>query len=376
MNKQFLYSVSILMGTIVGIGIFGVPFTFMKSGFLTGILFLVLVTALTLITNLAFGEITLRTRGNHQIAGYTEIYLGSNWKWPVSFSFALVVYAALLAYIIIGGEFLSNIFSVTSLSLSSFSLSTLFFIILSLGVLSGLKRVSWFEFFMTGSFLGTILLVLFLGLPKIHLDIIPVFRKEFFFLPFGVLLFALRGFPAIPLQREILEGKEEFLKKSILWGTLIPPVLYLLFAFVVVGISGDTTSPEAVSGLVSGLSFNIILLLSVFGLFAIATSFLGLGIALVENFYYDFHLPKILSWFIVIFPPYVLFFLGTRDFISIINLAGAIAIGLESIIFVLLYQKIKEKGTRIPEYSLNLPKWVWYGMILLFSLGIIYTLVF
>lgn len=214
------------------------------------------------------------------------------------------------------------------------------------------------------------------GLPKINIGSVPLFRKEFFFLPYGVLLFALRGGAAIPLQRELLEGKEEYLKKAIWIGTLVPAAIFLLFAFVVVGISGEATSPEAVSGLSAYLSFPVIFLLSLFGVFAIATSYLGLGAALMEVFQYDFHLPKAVSWLLTVIPPYFLFFSGTRNFIDVINLGGAVALGVESIIIVFLYQKIKSKGYRIPEYSLNLSKWIWYAMIALFSFGIIYTLIF
>src|SRR3989338_6323757 len=91
-NRQFFLSVSTLIGTVIGIGIFGVPFVFAKSGFLTGVLFLIILTAITLIIHLAFGEIILRTNGNHQITGYAEAYLGSKWKNIVLFSFVMGIY--------------------------------------------------------------------------------------------------------------------------------------------------------------------------------------------------------------------------------------------------------------------------------------------
>ncbi len=375
MNK-ILYATSTLVGTTIGIGIFGIPFVFMKAGFLTGILFLALLTFITLILNLAFGEITLRTDGSHQITGYAEVYLGQKWKKAVLFSFIFGIYAALLAYIIVSGEFLTNISSVTFFSFSPFVFSTLFFIVVSLVTLGGLKNVSKIELLISAALIGTIFLVLFLNFSKIHLGSLSFFRKEFFFLPYGVLFFALRGFPAVPLQREVLEGKEEYLKKAVWWGTLIPAAVYLLFAFIVVGISGEATSPEAVSGLSGFLKFPFIFLISLFGLFAITTSFLGLGVAMMEMFQYDFHLSKMVSWMLTVIPPYFLFLSGTRNFIDVINLSGAVAIGLESIVFVFLYQKVKSRGHRIPEYSLNLPKWLWYAMIALFIFGIIYTLVF
>ena len=150
--------------------------------------------------------------------------------------------------------------------------------------------------------------IAFLSLPKINLSSIPLFRKEFLFLPYGIVFFALQGSSAIPLQREMLEGKEEYLKKAILWGTLIPTVIYLLFAFIVGGVSGEATTPDAVSGLYSYLGFSVVFLLSLVGVFAVSTSFLSLGTSLFEIFHYDFRVSKLLSWLLVIVPPYFLFF--------------------------------------------------------------------
>ena len=41
-NREFLHATSILIGTMVGVGIFGIPFAFAKAGFWVGLSFLVL----------------------------------------------------------------------------------------------------------------------------------------------------------------------------------------------------------------------------------------------------------------------------------------------------------------------------------------------
>jgi len=63
----------------------------------------------------------------------------------------------------------------------------------------------------------------------------------------------------------------------------------------------------------------------------------------------------------------LLFLAGVRNFIGVIGFAGAVALGVNAIIFILIYRKVKHAGHRIPEYSLNLPGWLWY-VVLLFSL--------
>jgi len=355
------------------VGVFGIPFSFAKAGFLTGFLFLVFVGGLSLVINLIFGEIVLRTDKIHQFTGYVKIYLGRGAEISAVFAWFTGIYGALLAYIIISGSFLFNIF-ISRFYMSPFAYSVLFFIFASLMVLAGLKTVARFEFFMVVFFTAAVFLIFIFGLPKISLANLAVLsNKEFWFLPYGVLLFAYAGFSAIPTQREIIREKPGIFKKSILFGSMIPAVLYFIFALSVVGVSGDVTSPDVVSGLVSFLDYRIIMLVSLFGLLAITTSFLALGFALTETFRLDFGLKRLSSWGLTVFLPFILFWFGVRNFIEVISLAGSVAIGIEGVILVFLYKAAKKSGNREPEYSLNLPSWALNGVAALFILGAAYA---
>src|SRR3989344_4261130 len=108
--NKFFYSVSTLVTTIVGIGIFGIPFSFVKAGFLTGALFLVAIFFVTLLANLMYGEVALRTQKYHHIIGYVNKYLGNGFKKINLFSFILAIYGALVAVIAISGTFWANVF--------------------------------------------------------------------------------------------------------------------------------------------------------------------------------------------------------------------------------------------------------------------------
>lgn len=375
-RKLFLYSVSILVGTVVGVGIFGVPFSFAKAGFLTGTLFLIAIGALSLLINLIFGEVVLRTNGIHQFIGYTKIYLGRNLKILAFFAWFLSLFGALLAYIIISGSFLFNIF-ISQIYVNPFVYSVLFFIFVASALLAGLKKVVWFELCMVSFFIFITVLIFGFGLPRIDAgNLTAFFNKEFWFLPYGVLLFAYAGFSAIPTQMELLGGKGEILKKAIWWGSLIPAALYFIFTLSVVGISGDTTSPDVVSGLAQFLDYRIVLLVSVFGLLAITTSFLALGFALIETFRLDYKFKSFYAWAMTVFIPFILFWFGVRNFIEVIALAGSVAVGIDGIILVVLYKKAKKSGQRQPEYSLNFPPWLLNLIIILFAIGAVYALFF
>ncbi len=373
-SKKFYYAVAVLVSGTVGVGIFGVPFVFAKAGFLTGLLFLVGLAVVNLALNLAYGEIILRTDKAHQLVGYAEVYLGSFFKKLTFFTFVLSIYSALLAYIIVGGEFLANILSY-KFFISADALSIIFFFIGAFVVAGGLKTISIADFLMMILYLAAVPLIAILGVGHFGLHNFSLWHKEFWFLPYGVVLFALTGMSSVVLQREVLDGRESTLKRAVIWGSLIPPILYLIFSFVVVGVSGDATSPDALSGLLIFLNPKVVLIGSIFGVLAIFTSFISLGRVLLESFQYDFKINKSLSWLLALCPPFLFFLFKIRNFINVIGLAGALALGIEAIIFIFIYGRVKKMGHRIPEYSLTLPKWFWYLAVTIFVVGVILTFV-
>ena len=372
-NKNFLYATAVLIGTMVGVGVFGIPFAFAKAGFWVGFSFLILIGFITLLLNLMYGEVVLRTHEKHQITGYTNKYLGIWFKRLIFFSVSLSLYSALLVYMVIAGDFLNNIFSSVFYT-SPTSYSLMFFIILSILILRGIKRISWVELLLVGLFIVVVFLIFGVGINKINLSNFTGIQPEFWFLPYGVLLFAFAGFSAIPIQRSILNNQENNFRKSILLAVILTGALYLLFAFTVLGISGDITTPDAISGLYEFLGGKIIFLGSLFGILAVSTGYLRLGSALLEMFHLDYGVPRKRAWFLVIAPPLVLFLGGLRTFIDIISLAGSVAIGLEGIVLTFVYIKSKSKGDRVPEYSLELPKFIYYLLIFMFGAGIVYAL--
>lgn len=371
-NKEFLRATAVLVGTMVGVGIFGIPFSFAKAGFWIGFLFLIGIGLLTLFLNFIYGEIILRTHQPHQLVGYTKLYLGDIWKRIIFFSIILNTYAALLAYVIIAGEFLPNVLSRVFYS-SSNSFSIWFFAIASLLVLFGIRTVAWIELVLAGLFLAVIILILGFGVGSIDISNFSAVNQEFWFFPYGVLLFAFSGLSAIPIQRQILGNMEGNLKRSILSAVVFVGILYFIFAFTVLGISGESTSPDAISGLVDHLGGPIVFLGSLFGVLAVRTSYLMLGTALLQIFTLDYGFNRKIAWLLVILPPFALFLGGLRNFIDVISLAGAVAIGLEAFVLVFVFMRSKTHGDRIPEYSLKVPAWSLYLLSLVFVGGIVYT---
>lgn len=387
LNKKFLLALSTLIGMIVGVGFFGIPYAMSQAGFLTGFFYLVLLTGAVLSVHLLYGEIILRTNGEHRLVGYAEKYLGGRGKKLTSAVIIFEFYGALLAYIIAGGQFLNIIFGkvfggsfntfINGFSFASDAFWSLaFFIFGSLLILFGLRAIAFSEFFMTVFLLALAALFILRGLPLIKMENLAGLNLGSLFLPYGVILFSLTGGAAIPEIRQILRGEEKKLKKIIVLGTLIPAFVYALFALSVVGVSGAATTKNAISGLAVYFGEQVLVLGAVFGFLAVITSYLMLGLNLRKVFQYDHKLPGFLSWFLACFVPLFGYFLGLRDFLVVIGLVGAVAGGLEGLITILIYRKAKKANNRQPEYSLKFPALALYSLAVLFILGIIYQFVY
>lgn len=374
-NHSFLYAMSTLIGMIVGVGIFGIPYAVAQTGLAIGFFYLAGLGMVVVILHLFYGEIILRTEAPHRLVGYAELYLGRQAKILATLTIFIEYYGALLAYIIVGGQFLYVIFG-RWLDGSEFWGAMVFFIFGAAAILAGLRAVAKSEFFMTGLLLLTVGILITRGFPLIDVKNFIASDMSKFFLPYGVIFFSLIGASAIPEMRQILRGEEKKLRPAILLGTIAPVVIYFLFALTIVGISGPRTSREAILGLAPYVGSWVVNLGAFFGVLAAFTSFICLGLSLKRVFQYDWRVKEFWAFALACFIPLLAYVLGLKDFIFIIGFVGAVAVGFDGILTVLIYFKAKKRGDRKPEYSLPPSLILGFLLILIFGLGIIYQFVY
>ncbi len=369
-NKHFYAAIATLVGTVIGAGILGMPYVFAKAGFLTGLVNLVVLGIAVVFLYLFLGEVILRTRGNHQLTGYAGIYLG---KWGKRLMLAAMIfgiYGALVAFMIGEGAALAAIFG----SSDTLFFSLAFFAVMAFIIYRGLKAIENSELILVSFVVLIIITISIYAFPKIDIVNLSVFNPSLFFVPYGVILFALAGAIAIPEMKEELTHNREHIKKAIIIGALIPIFAYLFFSFVIVGSSGTATTEIATVGLAVVLGHKMFVLGNLFAVLAMATTFLTLGLGLKEMYHYDYHINESLSFLLAIAPALVLFFLLEKSFVAILGLTGGVGMGIEGILIVLMYRKAKKIGARKPEYTVRKNTPIEYGIIFIFIVGIIYTL--
>lgn len=371
-GKSSILAAASLIGTIIGAGIFGIPFVMAKAGVLPCLFYFLILGAVVLLLHLFLGEIVLRTKGKHRLVGYAEKYLGRKAKALVALSTIVGTIGALLAYIILAGNFLTIIFPSV---LSPLQWSLILWAVLSFFVLLGIKTIAPVELIMNIGLFAVILAVFAFSFSKIQPSNFTLVNPRYVFLPFGVFLFSLVGWSAVPEVERILKKKRN-LKKIIIASTIIPLVLYLLFGLFISGVTGNSTTPEAFEGLQSVLGRKVMLLGGIFGLLSVATSFLVLGNYLKNTLRFDYHISYPLAFSVACLAPLILFLLGIREFIFVIGAVGIFVGLIEGTSIALIYRNIKKKGDKLPAYALKVPKALIYFVIAILVLGTIAQVVY
>src|SRR3989344_1778731 len=134
MNKEFWTAVFSFTSISIGAGVLALPYIFHTTGFMTGISILIVTALVLLIVYYYLGEIVLRTKGKHHLAGLAEKYLGKTGKTLMFLFSSVGIYGALLAYIIASGEILNYFYK-----WNATHYSLLYFIFMSLVLFYGLR---------------------------------------------------------------------------------------------------------------------------------------------------------------------------------------------------------------------------------------------
>jgi tyrosine-specific transport protein len=219
-------------------------------------------------------------------------------------SMVIGIYGAIMAYIMGGGLALSSI-----LGLDPLLCSVIFFGAISWIIYLGLDTIEKSEAFVMPCMITIVIIIFFFAVLKINPANLSEFSFSKMLIPYGVVLFAFIGTSAIPEMGEELAKSKKDLKKAIIIGSLIPLAVYIIFATSIVGVLGSKTHEIGALGLAAILGEKMAFIGALFALLTVSTSFMVLGLALKELFWYDYGLRKNTSWLLACFVPFILFLL-------------------------------------------------------------------
>lgn len=371
MTGTYLKGIGLLVGMIFGAGVFALPFVIVKAGIFWGIFHFILTFSLMLFLHFLYSDIAYFCGGRRRFTGFVEMLLGAKAKWFAFFITIASYYGAFLVYGILGGIFASNI---SDNFLSPHFFSILFLLTAGALVFLHFNKIAAINFYLTIPLLGLVVYLAIVASPFIKLSNFPLvffnFSPSFYwFLPYGVFLFAFAGFSALPEVRDIFSNlpRGNF-RQAILISLLLVGVFYAIFIFTIIGVSGANTTEDALAGIASVLGQGALLVGSLIGFLAVFTSFIALGVDLKDIFHYDLRFPQFLAWLCVVAPPLLLFSLGAADFVKILGIIGAIGIGATGIFIVLMARKL---ANRLSAESSRFG-WLTIGLI---AIGIIIAII-
>ncbi len=337
--KEIILPAGLLSALIIGAGMFSLPYVFSVSGILTSLFYLVFFSIILSLVHLFYLELLLSTPGEHRFVGLSRGYLGI-FGFRASIVTTLIgILLVLTVYLVLSVSFWNILFKESPLNGLIISWATG-----TLAIFSSLKRQAMLEFLVTLAMAAIVIIIFISGFPGfVTKEVVAVNWGEVF-LPYGAVLFALYGRSGISSLIEYYKinnlGTKD-IKKAIVLGTVAPALIYLLFVFGVIGLSG-TVSQDAVTGL-SRAPGAILGLVGVLGLLAIITSYIFLGIEAKGILRYDLKRSPLQTFLVVGLAPLIFYLAGFQNFLKLVSVTGGIFLGAESIMVVLMWQKIKRR---------------------------------
>lgn len=357
----------VFCGGMIGVGFLSLPYVATKSGIWATIIYFFVVCVLMIALNLAFVKISLKTPDFKRFPGFAKHYLGNWGQFVASVCIIFGTVGVLLAYIIVGGEFLTNIFEPV-FGGSNFIYTFLYFAAGSAIVYFGIKTIARVETVVLAGLVLCLIFIFFKNFGHINLGNVLAAGSDLslknLFLPFGPLVFSLWGVALIPEVEEMLIGKKKLLKKIIFSSVLGAAVFYFLFVVLIVGITGSSTTESALTGLRNFLGNGSSSAALLAGVLATFTAFIAHGIVLKKTLMFDLGIKHWQAFVMTCFTPMILFLSGFKSFIAIVSFIGGVMLGIEGILILLMYKKIGGE------------KFIIYPLLLIFILGIAYEIIF
>ena len=266
----------------------GLPVETGQGGFFPAFVLLLFNWGLLTFSAICLVEVLGNFQKNANFITLSESILGKAFKVLTFVVYIALFFSLTMAYIKGGGVFMSEAVDRVPVSLGSFLFLLLFvpFIVL------GPKILGVGNTFLTLGLMVSFLLLIFLGITKVnpsylqHVD----WKLGFFSFPMFITAFGFHG--VLPSLYSYVGSKKK-LKKAILMGTSLTFLIYLSWQLMVMGIvplEGEKgllqtlqLDQTAITPLIHFLQSPILKVLSqIFYFTALTTSFLGVGLGLID----------------------------------------------------------------------------------------------
>lgn len=328
----------LIAGTTIGAGMLGIPLVTSGAGFYPAVLITTLVWLFMVVSGLYLLEATISRPQGSSFLSLSEFYLGKKGRAITGFLFLFLYYFLMVAYFAAGAPLLAHVFEGVmgmemSLIVSYLLFGFLFGAVVAIGpksidavnvVLTVAMAIVWVFLVCSASFAVSASRLSFSNPGQM------IFAMPILFSAFGY-------HNIIPSLCGYMKNDRSVLRMSIIVGTAIPFVVYLIWQWLIIGsvdpvvIAASLKEGKPVTDVLKEITQRpwVALLGQWFALLAISTSVLGVSFSIVD-FLKDGlaqqqkKLPRAVVTFLVFFPPFLLCLYDPKIFDRALSIAGGI----------------------------------------------------
>ncbi|KYN84085.1 tyrosine transporter TyrP [Vibrio cidicii] len=291
-SSKIFGSTLIIAGTTIGAGMLALPLASAGIGFSISLMIMVSLWALMAFTALLMVEVHQEAQSNATLHTLAKQILGPRGKLIASFSMLFLFYALCAAYIAGGGaQFATRVTQWFGVQVDGALATTLFTLLVATIVTIGTSAVDKVNRVLFTLKIVAMVAVLFFLAPNVSQAYLLSMPLEQGLVVASIpVIFTSFGFHgSIPAIVRYLDGDTGSLRKAVLFGSLIPLVIYIFWQIVTLGVvkQDDLLANSALSGLIAQLAITVHqsqlgTLVGVFADLALLTSFLGVSLGLFE----------------------------------------------------------------------------------------------
>lgn len=339
------------IAVVIGAGFFGLPWVAAQTGFAGVVVALLVLAPVVIAIHLRFADVVLAIRQRDRMPGYVGRVLGRRWQ---RFSLGLSLFGFLgsnLAYLILGGTFLVLLLQ-PLVELRHVTGLLLFFAVGTVFILAGTKSIARLDLILMAIFLGIVLLFAGLAVPRFTPSFLTGFTPGNLILANGIIIFSLWALPMVPESADLLKRRRAAIGRVVASGIGLAALVYLVFTVAVFGVTGPATTEDALTGFVAATGSWLTVVAAAFGLIAVFTSFITQGTNLVETLALDARLTRSAALLVTLGGPLALYLIGIQSFILVINLTGALVLGIEGTLVLVMAEALWTRRHRQAQ-----PRW-------------------
>lgn len=282
---------ALIAGTAIGAGMLAIPLVTAQSGFFPAVATSILVWLFMLSTGLLFMEAALWMPKGSNILTMSSQLLGKKGKYAAGGMFLFLYYCLIVAYFAGGAPLLSGVITdLFGVSMSGWGSYLVFGGIFGIIIAKGAKAIDSVNLSLTVAMIIAYVTLISSGSSEVASNLLARANWPGFYLALPILFGAFGYHNVIPSVCTYLERDRKSIRLSIVCGTTLALVVYLLWQWLIIGsipqemIIKTLEAGQPVTQALQAITGNswIYPLGRFFAFFALTTSLLGVAFSMVD----------------------------------------------------------------------------------------------